>query len=598
MKKDIRYIALGAFLLLSFLSACNGEEGWTDNGTPAGGYLQIEGEIVGTDVATTRFDTEDKLKITYTSFTDDDAIGFFSFHEPGCEYLVDRWTHQKLEPNVDEKRLQNVRLKYAGNKFTSEDIFNVTIGQLGVTFAYFPYSDKEEADYTFTDIQDPAKPDKEHRNYIHIFNEQGDVVDLLTATKRQYTDVNYQFKHQFAMLLIFLGEGFSPEGQEMENQERNALTVHLTKHVLGAHINRRWQAAYPFENFPLTVDALPLNEVTGDTPGYSAFTARRVDDYTLPEDKVNSPRTVYPVILPAGMEVDYITLKDITGQVQHVRPLDKLPVLAGGVKYPLTIKMTGIEPTIYPHEIILWNQQEEIKITEQAGIYDIEDFEAWLEKYNATEFTQVITEQTFKDLSQYGTYEPANGAGTPGHWTFYLCNNIDCASLTTETGYLIKEVNQYVTLDGRNYALQNLMLDFEHKKPSAEKIGLIGDITAGGRVQNLRLESPTVRNMNKDVPAGCLAGDITGGHVTGCTIREAAMMCKGGGLTGALAGSIAADGGTATEAEALVFDCKFHGTVQADSWLTEPEYKGVVGEKGEGAYIMQDCLNRLFVISN
>ena len=106
-------------------------------------------------------------------------------------------------------------------------------------------------------------------------------------------------------------------------------------------------------------------------------------------------------------------------------------------------------------------------------------------------------------------------------------------------------------------------------------------------MQNLRLEHPTVRNMHADVPAGCLAALINDGHVTGCTIREAAMMCKGGGPTGALAGRI--------EAEARIFDSKFHGTVQADSWLTEPAYKGVVGHRDAEAHIMEDCLNRLIV---
>lgn len=581
MKTTIRYIALGVSLLLS---ACNGEERWNDNGTQAGGYLQIEGEIVGTNVANTRADTEKPLTITYTAFKDNDPIGFFSFHEPGCPYLVDRWQHQSLEPNVDEGRLQNVLLTYSmsDKKFTSKDIQNVTIGQLGVTFAYFPYSDeKEPENYKYTDKT--LNNMNYHRSYIHIFNEAGDVVDLLAASKRQYTDVNYQFEHQFAMLLIFLGEGFSPE-----QQEGKSITVHLTQHVQGAHINRTWQAAYPFEVFPLTVDALPLNEVTADTPGYSAFAARQVDGYTLPEATTAEPRTVYPVILPAGMEVDYITLKDITGSVQHVRPnLGKLPVLERGWKYPLTIRMTGVAPTIYPHEIIPWNEQEEINITEQAGIYTTQAFGHWLELYNQTDFTQDMTDATYQALSPYGTYKPADQGGSPGHWTFYLCNNIDCSGLTTETGYLIGEVNQYVTLDGRNYALQNLMLDFETTEPTEQKVGLIGSITADGVVQNLRLEFPTVRNMHQDVPAGCLAASINGGHVTNCVIREAAMMCKGGGPTGALAGRI--------EGTTRVFGSKFHGTVQADSWLTEPAYKGVIGWKDPEASIMKDCLNRLIV---
>ena len=57
----------------------------------------------------------------------------------------------------------------------------------------------------------------------------------------------------------------------------------------------------------------------------------------------------------------------------------------------------------------------------------------------------------------------------------------------------------------------------------------------------------TVRNMTADALSGCIAGCISGGEVYGCTVREAAMMCRDG-VAGVLAGEMT--GGR-------VSDCKF-----------------------------------------
>ena len=43
-----------------------------------------------------------------------------------------------------------------------------------------------------------------------------------------------------------------------------------------------------------------------------------MDGYTLLVGQ--EPRTVYPVILPAGAKIDYIEVKDKTGKLQRVKP--------------------------------------------------------------------------------------------------------------------------------------------------------------------------------------------------------------------------------------------------------------------------------------
>ena len=56
MRTNIGYIASRVLPFLFILSACNSEEEWSI--PQPSGYLQIEGEIVGTGMATTKAKTE------------------------------------------------------------------------------------------------------------------------------------------------------------------------------------------------------------------------------------------------------------------------------------------------------------------------------------------------------------------------------------------------------------------------------------------------------------------------------------------------------------------------------------------------------------
>lgn len=580
MKTNIKYITLFGAIFLLLLSACNQEELWTDI-PRADNYLQIEGEIVGAGVIT-RVVAESPLSISYTGFEDNDSIGFFSFHEPTCDRGSTAADHQNDD---DKEYLKNEPLAYSTrtSKFTSTTITNVTLSKLGVTFAYFPYAGDEKMpdNYVKQAEQGQYVPLEANDHYIHIFKDDGRIEDFLTATKRQYADVNYKFDHQFAMLLLFLGEGFEPDTEGNET-----LTVHLTEKILGAHVTRKWvnNIIIP-ESFIFTVDKVPVNESSKYSFGHAAFTAPRTDKYVLPESTVE--RTVYPVIVPAGVEINYIELKDKTGTVQKVKPTkEALPALEGGWKYPLTIEMTGIAPTIYPHEIIPWNEQEEIEVKQLPGIYNTDDFATWLELYNryAPRGMTGMSKKDSEELERFGEYKDGTEPGTTIGWTFYLRNNVDCSRITINDGTLIKVLDDGVTLDGGNYILTNLMLDFEHKIPADGKVGMIGEIK-GGTLRNLRVEFVTVRNQQESIPSGCIAATVSGGLIQNCTVRQAAMMCRGG-TAGILAGSMT--GGT-------VSDCKWHGMVQAAQSQVEDIYKGVVGEMSGDNIHFINIINRIIL---
>ncbi len=590
MSMKHRYRIWGWLAVMLLFIGCRQDEIWTGDDPLRMDYLQIEGEIASTMAV--RAVPDNKLTMSYDTFGSGDTIGFFSYHDPNCA-KPDRWSHRK--GNDDTLYLKNTKLTYSdmggARKFTSTEVANVALGKFGVTFAYFPFAPKEKMppNYVKSDGSSLVVPSGSQKgeHYIHIFTEDGHIVDLLTAQKMQYDNINYQFRHRFAMVLLFLGEGFSPD-----TEGNGKLTVHLTYHVLGAHILRKEIDPFPYEDFPLTVDTVPLDKASEYGFGRSSFTAPRVDGYTLLVGQ--EPRTVYPVILPAGAKIDYIEVKDKTGKLQRVKPArgEALTGLEGGWKHPLTIRMEGIVPTVYPHEIIDWNEQHVGEVDKLPGIHSEEQFAAWLKVYNrnADNMESMTTEDSTL-LAQYGVYNNEETLD-PG-WTFYLWNDIDCKDMKPDAnGAFVKALTEGVTFDGKGYVLHNLMLDFEHIGPSSGLVGLIGEIR-GGWLRNLHLDFVTVRNMFTNVPSGCIAGRISSGQIFDCTVREAKMMCRGG-VAGVLAGEMS--GGD-------MAGCKFHGMVQAKEMQDETEWgykkivNGVVGRMPSDfkGTVANDIINRVLI---
>lgn len=605
MKANIRHIVSAGIASLVLLAACSREDDWT--GAPQScGYLQIEGEIVGAKVAATRVTHLDPLALSYQSFEAGDEIGFFSFHEEGCQSGDDQSSHTHL--GDDKDYLKNEKLTYTNvmgsMKFTSNVVENVALNKLGLTFAYYPYTNYAPEDgkdlskgpegyvkYVKTSNKESYEKLDGNDYYLNIFRENGtddiEFEDFLAASKEQYFNINYKFEHQFSMLLLYLGEGFDPETEGNEE-----LTVHLTEKVIGAHLTRGWKGGWP--NFTVEVDKVPMSMADQYEYGASQFTARKIDKYILPDTE--DEKTVYPIILPPGVEIDYIEVKDISGMKQKVKPTEKAftdekgnptGLLAGKI-YPLTIKMTGITPTIYPHAIIDWNVQDPIEVNELPGIYNAGQFADWLELYNQ-HVSQLQNQnqnlppgvsEKFESYGEWNVYERT--------WTFYLRDNIDCSGIVASDsrGALIKELPAGVILDGRNNILNGLELNFEQVTPTDNMIGMIGEIN-GGTLKNVRVEFVTVRNM-KDIPSGCIAAKISRGTVTECTVRNAVMISRDNRQAGVLAGIIT--GG-------IVNECKFHGSIQADVREHAEEYKsykGVAGEIGNGGDLrLSPVINRL-----
>lgn len=565
MKVNIINRTLASLLLVGICISCDKND-WNDV-PQASEYFAIEGEIVDANVATTRSKT--KAIGSHTGFEIGDQVGFYSFHENRC----DRGLKKDHEADGDDTDyLQNECLTYSNasgvNRFESQTLTDITLSTLGVTFAYFPYSDaaRPEGYVKYDEKEKDYVPLEAIDHYVHIFDENNQVVDLLAATKRQYFNVNYQFRHHFSMVLIFLGDGFKPD----DNAE---LSVHLTEQIIGAHVTRKWHEHSENELFPFTIDRVPLNH--SGIQGKSSFTAKKVPGYKVPG--TDEARTVYPVVLPFGTKIDYIKVTDINGKEQKVKATD-IKELESGWMYPMTVRMnSGLLPTIYPHEIIPWGEPEEIRIDRLPGIYTTDDFVDWLEVYNKNvENFPTVHEGDLDKLDKYGEYTEEDG------WTFYIRDSIDCANIPTGNGYLISKLKDRVTIDGGRHKVKNLMLDLKDTEPVEGGIGFIREIS-GGVLRNLRLEFPTVKYNGNSAPAGCIAAEISDGQITNCTVLQAAMVCKkeAGTLAGRMTGG-------------LVYDCKFHGTVKAVRVQeVEDDYLGVVGSYTEGVIFMSPIINHV-----
>ena len=569
MKTNIKYLPIWGILLL-FFSACSPENN-VEESTEICNRLWIRGEIVGAAMVTkadgadtdagTDTDTSGgtdtgsgegiKAEVdglgSYTKFVEGSEIGFFSFHKNGCN-----GNHTNGEGD-DDTYYQNRKLTYTAEK-KFEDLEGPSDGPvflptLGSTFAYFPYSKAVE-----------VSDKNDNEVYINIFKEPNVVEDILTASAvKLSTSVNYGFRHQFSMLLFYLGEGFKEE-----NQAEDGITVHLTEKILGAHVTREWENDR--ERLTFTVDRGDLNG-----PGCSEFkTGPRIDNY-------DKGRAVYRVILPPGSDVDYIELKDQNGNPQKVR-LPKtdnvLPKLESGHKYPLTIKMDGVKPTVYPHSISKWEEKEDVEILEPAGIRSSEELQDWITLYNDEDNKKYLEDKddTNNPFCEYGTKED-------GHWTFYIRANIDCADLKDEDGVLINELGDGVTLDGGKYILSNLTL----KAAPNGNAGIIGNVK--GNLKGLRLENVTVIGGGSRTSAGCIAAIISGGQVMDCTVKMANMT--GSGFVGVLAGTMS--GGVANR-------CRFRGMVMAPLYLSgeqQKTYQGIVGKIEVGAAFGDDITNQV-----
>lgn len=379
---------------------------------------------------------------------------------------------------------------YKISGFQSENIEIESMTNLGETFVYYPYSDGNDENVSSVDKELKYKINI----YVSDYNEsnvnKNKVIDLLIATNSGSLNTSlgvilYNFKHACSMLMIERGEGF-------ENSTNDNVIVKI-KNKLQAYV---YSASGSF-----SLELKPTDE-----------------SLTIPSEfptnvYTSEGKKIYSVILPPEAEVEYIQMEDNFGTMQYIRPENGM-ILESGWKYPVTVKMNGFTPTIYPHEIMAW-EDEVITIAKPAGIYDIEGFTKWITAYNENE------EGRDEILKDYGT--KAEGET---QWTFHLYADIDLKDYT----------DPFITtfsdkLEAHGHTISNIAL----QKTVDGNVGFVGNLN-GGSINNLKIDGISFNSTEKNINVGTVAGTVTSGSVTNCKITGIDIESEYGNV-GALAGS-------------------------------------------------------------
>ena len=494
-------------------TACTKESGMEET-SHGKGYLEVFATIGEASIAPTRADGDTGDKADAYSVPMDPLYSYLPTNKSGgfkdngqCKIGI--YSLNGTDGKNDEGRLVSTPLTYTGGSFVNEDIKISSMTNLGPTFAYYPYSAvNEHAANQNTDGTLKYELDiyVDNNNNPYTTENKNRVIDLLTASNSGSLSggkISYSFRHACSMLLIYRGEGF--DNGNINNAD-HSVEVKI-KQGLKAYVYRGTSG-----NFSLTTN-------TDDTTP-TKFATNYCSSYQM--EGSEEARPVYSAILPPGAIVEYIKLEDNFGTMQYVYPEEEMK-LSSGTRYPVTVKLDGLYPTIYPHDIVAWDDEPiTIDPTEKTpGIYSLENFQAWITAYTTNP-------QDETELKKYGEKENEQSP-----WTFHLYADIDCSTIIGKQ-FLIPTFTD--CLEGHGHTMKNVTLT-KAEGGTDTNIGVIGTLN-GGSINNLKIEGITVSGETTENDyIGTLVGTITDGSITKCKITGINIDCKNGKV-GALAGKI------------------------------------------------------------
>lgn len=551
MKAIIRNSIL-ACLAFGIGTACTDESG-VEGITGAKGYLEVFARIGEVSTAPSRGEGDTGAENTpsykdiygvqmnelYSYLSTDVAGG--GFHDD-CKIGI---YSLNGTDGTDTNPLVNTPLIFKGSSFVNEGIQIPSMTNLGKTFAYYPYS-------KINNVENATEGEKKYPIDIYIKNDnnpyystdnnnpnpenKNQVIDLLTASNTGSLDdgkIFYSFKHACSMLMIYRGDGF-----DSENISDRTVKVKLKEGL---------EAFVVYETNKFILKTYP------DEGAEQIFETNYCQSYQAVGQMEAKP--VYSVILPPGAEVEYIQMMDNFGTMQYIYPENNLK-LDGGYRYPVTVKLDGLFPTIYPHEINEWSDVT-ISIDQKGGIYTAEDLEGWMDAYKSDN-------QSYDELTKYGTKD-----NNSGKWTFHLYADVDCSTIVDCQSFIqtFKDC-----LEGHGHTLSNINLE-KSDNSNSNNIGFIGDLADGGSINNLKIDGISISGgTDADDCTGTIAGTITNGSIKECKITGIEIYSEKG-YVGSLAGKAI---------EGTVDKCLLEGNLRLGEYASIAENQKLFGEKAEG----------------
>lgn len=515
--KTLKQYSILAFLSLCVCTSCTKETGMEGSLSQGKGYLEVFGSIGEGYALETRADepsTESKDRAPVDDFYSFKSTSNGGGFKNGC--MIGLYSQNSTAGDFDVDRLVNTPLTYKkgenGGSFTNEGIDIPSMSNLGRTFVYYPYSENNETENEVTgnNLKYPINLEYGESDPNKLPNDKNLVIDLLTAKSSGINgsgQVYYSFSHACSMLMIYRGEGFVLADREAEENDKVEVKLKEGQKAFVLSVNKG--------DFKLSFE--PDENATNLIYPTNVF----IENEEVPENA----QSINTVILPPGAEIEYIIMTDMFGTKQYIYPEDLLKPMTAGKKQPVTVKLDGLEPTIFPHNIIDWEDVViEITDTDQnPGIYSLDQFNEWINAYN---------NYNESELDSYGKKEGDK-------WTFHIYSDIEFPT-ETETNVQSFIPNFNDNLEGHGHTLKNISLQQQKDGTTTDtNFGFVGNLD-GGSINNLKIDGISVKSTtDAENNVGTIAGTVTSGSITNCKITGINIECEKG-FAGALAGSISA----------------------------------------------------------
>ena len=477
---------------------------------------------------------------SYTDFTYDDAMGFFS-------------SGGKLtEGTYGEQPFINQKLIYTegtgGDNFRDPDAntqFSPTHIDGNEIFMYYPYSEDIDQEYGF-DIRTNTDHDGLHLDTARCIDFLSTRrLDVLAEAESKKAALYGEFQHTFAELIIMRGEGFDHPKKVADDVNEWEIKAVLNIPVTGIKAvvttDGGWKCSPELVYDPSKMERSEAME-------WGAWLGSNF--YMTQQDTVG--QTAWYVIVPTigcnaqyveprpgeRTRVEYIELYDNDGNLQRVSSLRlsnaNSKYVDGGWRYPMEIEMRELVPTANPCGIVPWKPDVDLTDERKRGINDASEFEMWLQAYNA--YLDDPNDLNTNALLKYG--DLYIDSEYQKSWHFYVLRDLDLSRF--EAGQpIVRELRDI--LDGESSVLPNGTS--QRYKISGLKTTLVGTLTGDNAiVQNFQFDRPNVNYGTEYTSAvGIIANSMENeAQVNNCQITNGTLY-NPDGPGGMVAGTITTD---------------------------------------------------------
>ncbi|MCH5226240.1 MAG: hypothetical protein J1F16_00260 [Muribaculaceae bacterium] len=480
----------------------------------------------------------------------------------------------------------NVSMSYQGKSGNSyvfnTDNLNLTMTNLTASgmYMYYPYYGGMGVELPSGDMDPEDATGLLLRKEVEVETSTGETVTqkrcidfmgvAVSATDLTNGYITGSISHEFFQIVILRGQGFenptAPVGEDPDE-----IIVVLDQPY--SHIKVQQKSNNTF------VPELVYSggEFPQEIMAYREWNAWRGADYPNAETGEPASYVFLPVTANQVPSISYIKIRDNNGIMQTVSSFNVSngnKNLVRGSILPLTVKMDGLVPTVYPATITSWNGDVNLTNEREKGIRNYTDLEQWLKTYNL--YKSDPSDSHREDLYNYGDYTEGTG-GENGIWHFYLMGDFDLSQLPE--AFYIPEFSDI--LDGQSTELEASHFQNHTLSNFRSAQAMFG--TLSGTLMNIDFNDLEVTSdIGSDGPVGIIANNFTNGLITNCNLTDGYIMhsatvgviagkCDGGSVSDSSFSAFLIGGNTGTPFLNYLF-----GEVENEPQISETDYYDII----------------------